>query len=147
VFLPRPEANGKITLDFLDLAYGLRSGRVAPHALNESIHAFRNRQKFSRTLHAVYVLGAYGFTFVTISLLSFAAKFIDQSLRRFASLWQPPVVCAQHTERHVWAVVCLADTKGPPLEQTFMLPGLPHLHVDGSGDLFRKAIGMQHVSM
>jgi hypothetical protein len=55
VFLPRPEANGKVVLDLLDLTYGLWLGRIAPHALNGSIHAFRNRQKFSRGnfLHAV----------------------------------------------------------------------------------------------
>ena len=46
MFLPRPEANGKITLDFLDLTYGLCSGRIAPHALNQLAHAFRDRQKF-----------------------------------------------------------------------------------------------------
>jgi len=48
VFLPRPEADRKIALDFLDLTYGLCSRRIAPHALNQLAHAFRDQEKFSR---------------------------------------------------------------------------------------------------
>ena len=46
VFLPRSEANGKVALNLLDRSDGLRSRRIAPHALNGLIHAFGNEQKF-----------------------------------------------------------------------------------------------------
>ena len=48
IFFPRPEANGNVALDLLDRTYGLWPRRIAPHALNDFVHAFRNKQKFSR---------------------------------------------------------------------------------------------------
>jgi hypothetical protein len=54
VFLTRPKANGKVALNLLDLTYGLGPSRIAPHALNGLVHAFRNKQKLRRGnfLHA-----------------------------------------------------------------------------------------------